>query len=86
MYFSLVFKTTATRNADEAVFALQLEEKKLVLTEPYMFPCTINSDITKTMLANYKDINNIRFIVNPVVWNTNTEFRISGVSLAAIQA
>ena len=82
-YVSLGFKATQQRAADVGVFRLRIDGKKIIPDAPYFIPCMVNSD--GVMRFCYRDGTD-GWWQNPITWNANAEFRISGVYTGTISS
>lgn len=83
-YMSLGFKTTQQRAADLGVFRLKINGKIILPVNPYFVPCMVNSD--NVIRWSYKSGDSNGYFQNPIIWNANAEFRISGVFIGDIQS
>ena len=81
-YLSLGFKTTQQRGADMGVFRLKTGNSIIIPAAPYFIPCMVNSD--NVMRWSFRDATN-GYWTNPVTWNANAEFRITGVFVGYLQ-
>lgn len=82
-YMSFAFKTTQQRAADLEIFRLRIDGKKILPNAPYFIPCMVNSD--SVMRFSYRDRKD-GWWQNPITWNANAEFRITGVYIGTISS
>lgn len=75
-FFSYQFKALYNRGVDSGIFKFTVDNKTIVQTAPYIFPCF--NETTGVVFMVFKANDNSGYFTVSKVWNANEYIRVTG--------
>ena len=75
-FFSYQFKALYNRGVDSGIFKFTVDNKTIVQTAPYIFPCF--NETTGVVFMVFKEAGGTGYFVVNRAWNANEYIRVTG--------